>query len=766
MNPPLSLLRPTPLRVGSLLVAAFSIVAFIPSLFAGPGYESALLSGLFLPAVTSICTAFEVRRTQPEPVNAVAAGLRTGAALSILCYALSVLHGLRAGLCDIAGGSLHFLLGPIAGSLLAGCFGAVSGHVASLFSTPRRQRAACACLGLLAPLVSIGISLYRFYTSPMVFAFDPFVGFFSGTLYDTVIEWTGLLSYRAGTLLTVLAFLAAAALLRRDPEKRLGIALAGDKLRLDLGAAFVVLLSGSFLLWLQGPVFGHYQSSQGIAEVLGARLESRRCTIVYASSIPEADAKRFAMECDAHVEQGQRFFNAPIPFRITAYLFADASQKAALMGAANTYVAKPWRREVYVQQNGFPHPVLGHEIMHVLAGAFARGPFKIAGSFYGILPDPGLIEGIAVAAAPREGDLRPAEWAKAMKDLGLLPRLKSLFALGFLGHNAALAYTVSGAFVEYIHAQYGASVVRSWYGGADLQALAGHSWDELEQAFHKELDSLSLSEAAMAQAKARFDRPAIFGRHCPHVVDACKQRGDAYRTAGDFVKAMLEYERAIQLDPHDPGLSMAMAKNLFRMGRLDEANARLLRLAGDQELPAALRDKAREELGDIDLALGHADAAVQHYSSAREHTVDEDTLRTLDVKLLAARVESVRAPIVALLIGVPGELPDKYLAIDKLSAWAERDPENGLPPYLLARHYMGAANYAEASIRLKRALSGPIEIPRVRVEARRMAIITACALGDIEGTRVAFEGFKQERGVSGARMQAVESFVQRCVGVF
>ena len=38
------------------------------------------------------------------------------------------------------------------------------------------------------------------------------------------------------------------------------------------------------------------------------------------------------------------------------------------MGAADTYIAKPWRREVYVQAAGYPHPVLGHELMHVLAG--------------------------------------------------------------------------------------------------------------------------------------------------------------------------------------------------------------------------------------------------------------------------------------------------------------------------------------------------------------------------------------------------------------
>jgi len=38
------------------------------------------------------------------------------------------------------------------------------------------------------PLLGVVVSVGRFYTSPMVFAFDPFFGYFSGTLYDTVID--------------------------------------------------------------------------------------------------------------------------------------------------------------------------------------------------------------------------------------------------------------------------------------------------------------------------------------------------------------------------------------------------------------------------------------------------------------------------------------------------------------------------------------------------------------------------------------------------
>jgi len=64
---------------------------------------------------------------------------------------------------------------------------------------------------------------------------------------------------------------------------------------------------------------------------------------------------------------------------VRAFFFRDAAEKKRLMGAGDTYIAKPWRKEVYLQMGAYPHPVLGHELAHVVAGSFGRGPFRIAG---------------------------------------------------------------------------------------------------------------------------------------------------------------------------------------------------------------------------------------------------------------------------------------------------------------------------------------------------------------------------------------------------
>src|SRR5690606_13604819 len=146
-------------------------------------------------------------------IEALRRGLANGALLALVAYATTLAHGLRAGFCDVLGGSAHFALGPGLGAALGGAWGAVAGEIAAGLrrddgapARPAWQRRLVAGLAALAaPLGSIGVSVVRFYTSPIVFAYDPFAGFFSGTLYDTVVDASGLLTYRAGTVATLFA---------------------------------------------------------------------------------------------------------------------------------------------------------------------------------------------------------------------------------------------------------------------------------------------------------------------------------------------------------------------------------------------------------------------------------------------------------------------------------------------------------------------------------------------------------------------------------
>jgi tetratricopeptide (TPR) repeat protein len=740
---------------GGLLAAA----GFAP-LFGGPGYESALLAGLVLPATAAIATALEGVTHKRSPLEALFHGAASGSALALVALAVTLLHGVRVGFCDAIAGIALFAAGPGVGALLGGVWGAVVGIAVTALSPTRPKRWVAVALALSGPLSSIAVSVARFYASPMIFAYDPFVGFFSGSIYDTVVDSRGLWTYRIGSLATTIAALAIASHLEWTRD---------DKLRLKWsGRPFVAALAGiaaaaSVAHIVSGPRLHHYQSASSIAAELGGQIGGRRCRVVFARTIPLADVVRFGRECDAHVEQVERFFEVRGPARVTAFLFADSSQKAALMGAADTYIAKPWREEVYVQASGYPHPVLGHEIAHVVAGNFGRGPFRIAGRAGGWIPNPGLIEGAAVAASPGEGELSEREWAKAMKDLGLLPSLDRLFALGFVAQNASTAYTASGAFVGWVRERFGAATLRAWYGGVDLAEATGSSWAGLETDFRASLDRIELGDAARSQAKARFDRPAVFGRRCPHDVDACRARADQLKQAGDEAGALAEYAQLSALDSGDASTPLAVATTKLRFGHLAEAKRDLVAVTSARATPPHVRDRAIEALGDLALIEGDGAEANARYSDVASRLVDQDVLRTLDVKRAAASDASAREPLLALLVGVPPRGPDKLRAAALLGERAATAPEEGLADYLLARQSLASGDYAEALRRLDRALTRRLSIPRVAVEADRLRTVVACALGDSKSGRASFERYVAHSEVSAARKAWLSGFVDRCV---
>ena len=401
----------------------------------------------------------------------------------------------------------------------------------------------------------------------------------------------------------------------------------------------------------------------------------------------------------------------------------------------------------------------------MVAATAGRGPFKIAGSVGGWLPNPGLIEGVAVAGSPRDEDLSPMEWAKAMKDLGILPPLERLFALAFLGEASSTAYTVSGAFVGWVHEKLGAQVIVDWYGGKDLAEVTGKSWSELEQSWHADLDKITLVEAARVQAAAKFDKPGFFGRKCPRVVDACRGRAGDLEEAGDLVGALAETERALAVDPDHVGLKIDRAETLLFGSTPGDAVGALTQISQDEHVPRHTRDRALRVLGDYALYKGDVDDARKAYEELLTRTIDADDIRTLQVKLAACKDEGMRPAIALLLVGPPGRKADRLASTEILGALDKERPSEGLAPYLLARGRLDVGDFEAAAVRLDRALTRKLDVPCVRMEALRLRINVACGLGDSAGATRWLGEYAKEPGVSPTRYATSRRLVARCAAV-
>jgi tetratricopeptide (TPR) repeat protein len=759
-------------RVGAGLVIVFGIGAGAYPLLAGPSYEYSLLAGAVLPSLAAACAAFAQLKTKRSLAASVRRGLSYGVSLALFALLCALVTGAVTGLCDPIHGSQFFLLGPGMGVALGGLWGGLAGRISAELVTSKWRYWLALVLAFAGPVSSLLVSLWRFYSSPMIFAFDPFFGFFAGTLYDTVISGLDrLLSYRVGSLGTIVAIGVVAAHVDFDPERRLRF--VGTRPRVDATLLGLGGLTISLAVSCNGATLGHYQTTTTIAETLGHRALGARCEVIHSGTILERDAKLLARECDAHVAGLEKYFETPGPEKIRVFLFASAGEKAELMGAANTYIAKPWREEIYIQAAGYPHPVLGHELAHVIAGSFGRGPFKISGPLAGLIPDPGRIEGIAVAASPSEDtDLTLFEWAATMRRQALLPPLEAVFRLSFLGHNSASAYTAAGAFMAFLRESYGASALRRWYAGEAISAVTGGlDLQQVENRFLERLASVEVSEPALNAARARFDRPALPNRRCPHEVDRLEQQAENLLEQNDIERAERLYDELLVLDPDHDGAQLDLGTCDLRRAKLGEAVERYQAIANDPSKQPFQQSAAALRWADVELGRGNGKLARELLERARSSVVDENVLRTIDVKLFAAdRATSPSGSvdraayeaIVALLVGDFELGKDWATASAKLAHWAALDPSHGLASYLLGKNFWGRGRWHEAAEYLDRALRAGLEIDRVQSEAVRTRLILACALGDTRTATQEYVLYRARSDISSARRDGVRRFAERC----
>ncbi len=752
------LYRSVPQRNAAIVVAVVLLAAGFVQLFGGPGYEQTLATGLLVPSAAAIATSLELSTVEETVATGVARGVLSGVWLAAVAFATAILHGLRVGMCDLEGGAVDFALGAGIGCVLGGVWGAL---VVEIARGRKRRRLVCVLSAIALPLGSALVSVWRFYASPMVFAFDPFVGYFSGTLYDTIIETGGaLLTYRVGSAATLAFVGLASTLVVRDAGRLKVVSLRNGSAQARAVLALCALAT-SVTITLMGPKLGHWETPATIAEALGGRLSGPRCDVVYPDSMRPDEAALLVKDCEEELRSVEAYLGAKGPDRVTAYFFRDPAEKKRLMGAATTYIAKPWRKEVYLQVAPYPHPVLGHELAHVVAGNFGEGPFHVAG----LWPNPGLIEGTAVAASPDDDELTDVEWARAMLDAKLLPPMKSVFSFDFLGENASKSYTIAGAFVGWLVERFGAGVLRAWYGGGDVERLTSMSWASLDAAFRDDLGKLVLPPDAVAFAKAKFERPSVFGRTCPHQIDALLHEADRCAQGMQIARAEALFDRVLDRDSHDVGARYKRAVMNVRYGDHDAGRRDLEALVAEASTPRTWRDKSEEAIADDDLLAGHFDDAAARYRRLAERSVEEDEARTLEVKALAATRPEARRAVEALLLGGDGRPPDVFLSGLWLGVWSNGGDEP-LADYLVGKNLVNHAYYALAATFLDRALASPFPTPRVGREIIRSRAVAACALGDAGAVermkRAVVAAESPFAGSSGGRRASLERLLARC----
>ena len=460
------------------------------------------------------------------------------------------------------------MTGVVTTALIAGLCG---------FFHPVSRKGVLLCT--LVPFISLGVSLVRLYLEPPVFMHDPFFGFYSGAFYDRLIEiQTPFVWARIQHLGTGLALLAAAATFR-------GLLNRGAGWILTTGAGMVAIV-----LYLFSPAFGIRFDAASMERRMGHLLETEHFRIVYsADSDPESIA-RLAVQAQWHHRELVRFFGEAPARRTTIYHFANGREKRRYFGTLDVEVAKPWQNAVFITAAGFPHPSLRHELAHVYAGIWGDPVFRIAWSRYRFgflpvrLPDPGIIEGVAVAAdavMPDE-DLH-AQAALLLKMGGYVP-MNVLFSPQFYTVASSRAYVQAGSFLRYVVETRGIGPVRELYRGGGPLRRVFPDLDDLESGYRSFLETVTIPAHEEALARERFSRPPLHRQRCVHAVARARRKAVERTVAGDESCADRAILSALRMDP-DSLETWMMKLVLARRSRgsleAHKAALAVLRLSGD-----------------------------------------------------------------------------------------------------------------------------------------------------------------------------------------
>lgn len=672
--------------------------------------------------------------------SAAGAAALVGLALIVVPLALMALNGLRVRTCAwgfglACYGAMTALSVVWSGALGAG-LGLLTGH---------RRRVLANALPILVLLGLVIHSLWRFYAAPPVFSYNPLVGFYSGNLYDEQITldapllWSRLHEFlMLGGGLMLLAALIDAPTARPSRAARQPAGLRGFELILCL----ILLLSGVLLRANAGSL-GFSLSAADLADALPGRYETAHFIIHYPPGGDiERDIALIGADHEFRLAQVTRDLGVPPPAeKIDSYYCESAEQKAALLGARHVDMAKPWRHEIYVNHAAFPHPLLRHEIAHVVAGEFGDPLFGVSARRVLGVPlffNVGLIEGLAVAADWPDHfshPLTPHQSVKAMLEMHMAPPIQRLLSTGFFAFSSARSYTAAGSFVRFLLDRYGAARLRQLYqSGGDFEAAYGRPAAALAGEWQRMIEAIPMPPRRAEAVRERFRRGSIFQRPCPHAV-ADLQSEVAHLAGRGEIEQAIALERRICSDvPDEPTYLMDLGALMVRAGHLDQARALYQGLADDQAgVSSTVRAQALLALAALAAHAGDRARQTSLLDDAAALPTGDDLARNVGAQQFAARHDGPAGPALRSYFWQPrlDQPADPMVELGRAAAAALAEPDLALAHYLIGRNLSGRGAPAEAARSLRRALDLGLGDPLLTRECAGLLAAAAYQAGDL-----------------------------------
>ncbi len=683
MRLPAALLRHPTLRP-ALALALLAPLLALSSLARQQGYELATALGLMLTLVGNLPAMALVQRRRKagvggEPLALFLAAWGINLLLCAPAFVASLLAATVPTPCDpLAGLPFCALLIPSCAALAA-----ASGLLFTLLIGDGRK---AELAHLVAALVSAIVTAWPLVAGPQVFAFNLFAGYFPGPIYDEALRVTSPLLW--ARLEAGLWTIAALGLASRSVD-RTSLAWSWRRRSLRSTGVLGLALAGLALVRLHAGDIGLRTTDADVEHVLAGVRETPHFRIHFAAERPQSDVERLARDLEFRYTQDAAFVGVEEEQKVAAFCFRAAEEKQRWVGAAETDFAKPWLHQFHLQLEGIPDRVAKHELAHVLANALGVRPFGVAGG--SLIPNAGLIEGLATAADDPVDDLTLDQWAAAMRKLGLAPDLNALLsASGFWSQEQGRAYTIVGSFLRWIARTRGTKALQGLYHSGDFAACCGASLAALAAQWGAEIDRVPLNERALHIAQRRFSAPSLFTQVCARETAHLREEAQAVG-ASEPERARAIFERLEQLEPGNPDPLFGEADLLEGAHRGEEARQALDRLLALPHLGEAPRANAELSLAAFAIRAGESAEAEKRLREVLTLQPDASSTRQAELRLSVLGTPSGSAVLDRYFRRVGRE--ESLLALSDL---ALAQPALLAPRYLLGRRLTDLAQPALA----------------------------------------------------------------------
>jgi tetratricopeptide (TPR) repeat protein len=692
------------LRIALLLHVLLAIgLCFVP-LFDVLGFERALASGLLAGPTSAAIGVSMVRAARLSGGGDLARLASYAIGISLLLLVPTMVAGIIVELanqpCDQEQGFL-FLLLVAGGNAL---FGAALGIAAATISARRFLP------GILIAAVFILFlthALYSLYSEPQIFIYSVPLGFWPGSLYDEELSVSpALWAFRGFTLLAAFALVA---FVRMFADARtVEVSFARPRVTALLGTMVLALVA--IAVYRNGERLGFDLSRGTIERELSRRVRSEHFDLFISPSVTPEQVARLEEDHELRYRQLTRFFGYEPEGRIKSFVYANADEKARLMGAANTQIARPWAQEIHINGFDVPHNVLKHELAHVFAATIATGTFKTPATA-GIFVNIGVVEGIAVAADWPASELTVHGWTRAMRALKLSPDPRTILnPAGFWAISSARAYTVAGSFIRWLVDTEGMKKFAVLYATNDFSEAYGRSLDSLVDDWEKFVDAEPLPKEELAIAEHRFKRPGIFQKVCAHKAANLSREGYERLHSGDLEGGIERLEQLLGYSPAAIAPLVDISEAYAKAGRLDEARRYAKRAYETPAITEKNRAEALEALGGLDWREGELERAKKAFEEVLAVHLSSASERLQQARLLALSRSAAEGDVLKRLL--IGELTGAKAMVE-LGAISRSHPDDTLVRYLYGRQLEAAGAFTEGIVELEAAvqpgtLPGPL----------------------------------------------------------